>query len=145
MRSVMGKDGYARISLCNGTSRKCMYVHRLVAESFLPNSNNLPEVNHLDGNKANNSVHNLVWCSKSENIRHAYDSGLIQAPHTGKFGAAHHCSKKVRGVHRLTQHVVEFGAASEAARHINKNKSSVINAIAGRRKTSGGYAWSYID
>lgn len=51
-------------------------IHRLVAMHFLPNPNNLPEVNHKDGNKSNNRASNLEWCTRQYNIRHAHDTGL---------------------------------------------------------------------
>lgn len=52
------------------------YVHRLVAEAYLPNPDNLPEVNHIDGNKQNNNMSNLEWVSRQENITHAWSTGL---------------------------------------------------------------------
>lgn len=54
----------------------CLRVHRLVAESYLPNPNYLPMVNHKDGNKQNNSVDNLEWCTNQQNVLHAYQIGL---------------------------------------------------------------------
>lgn len=57
--------------------KKFCAIHRLVAEAFLPNPENLPQINHIDGNKNNNCVSNLEWCSQSHNLRHAYDNGLI--------------------------------------------------------------------
>lgn len=60
---------------------KChrMKVHRLVAELFLPNPQNLKEINHIDGDKHNNSVSNLEWCTRGYNIKHAYDHNLRTA------------------------------------------------------------------
>lgn len=64
--------GYLRVSI----SKKLQFVHRLVAEKYIPNPDNLPQVNHKDGNKLNNNVENLEWVSNSENRKHAVDTGL---------------------------------------------------------------------
>lgn len=64
--------GYLRVSI----SKKLMFVHRLVAEKYIPNPNNLPQVNHKDGNKLNNSVENLEWVSNQQNRNHAVETGL---------------------------------------------------------------------
>ena len=53
-----------------------IFVHRLVAECYIPNPNNYPYVNHIDGNSMNNNVNNLEWCTQSRNVQHAYDIGL---------------------------------------------------------------------
>lgn len=64
------------ISLGSRSKKICARVHRAVAETFIPNPDNLPEVNHLDGDKSNNVVSNLEWCSSKENTRHAVKNGL---------------------------------------------------------------------
>lgn len=72
------KDGYKKVRLSNGDgSRKVFSVHRLILETFCPNPNseNL-QVNHIDGNKANNNVSNLEWVTCKENVRHGYRTGL---------------------------------------------------------------------
>jgi len=68
-------SGY-KISSLSKDGRKNMYVHRLVAIHFLENKDNHIEVNHIDGNKSNNMVKNLEWCSRSQNIKHAYKMGM---------------------------------------------------------------------
>lgn len=69
------KKGYPFVCLCKGPQIKQFTVHRLVAEAFLPNPDNLPQVNHKDSNKENNSVSNLEWCTASYNKKHSWDSG----------------------------------------------------------------------
>jgi len=69
--------GYGRVGLySNDRQNKKMLVHRLVAEAFLENPNKYPVVNHVDGNKLNNNLSNLEWCSISHNVKHSYSIGL---------------------------------------------------------------------
>ena len=65
-------------------NRKNRNVHRVIAETFIPNPNNLPCVNHKDGNKLNNSADNLEWCTHSENTLHSYRTGLQTTNRWGK-------------------------------------------------------------
>ncbi len=70
-------SGYVKVGLTDTNHvRKNRYIHRLVAQTFIPNPNNLPEVNHIDGNKLNNHVENLEWCTSKENQKHAYREHL---------------------------------------------------------------------
>ena len=70
------KDGYLQVILCKNGKTKCFKCHRLVAEQFIPNLNNKPEVNHIDGNKENNDISNLEWVTTSENVIHAFKKEL---------------------------------------------------------------------
>jgi len=68
--------GYFRIKLTVNNKSKRVMLHRIIAEAFIPNVNNKPVVNHLDGNKKNNDISNLQWCTQRENCIHAYKIGL---------------------------------------------------------------------
>ena len=85
LRGKINSSGYLQyVFSVNGIEKK-FYAHRLVAEAFIPNINNLPEVNHIDGNKLNNVVNNLEWCSRQKNYEHAIKKGLIQRTRSGQF------------------------------------------------------------
>jgi hypothetical protein len=72
--------GYMKVYLCEKSQVKMKLVHRLVAEKYIPNPENKPQVNHIDGCKANNHVSNLEWCTASENAIHAFQNGLRTVP-----------------------------------------------------------------
>jgi hypothetical protein len=85
LKSGMSSKGYLQINLCRNGKQKTVKIHRLVAETFIPNPKNKPEVNHKDGKKGNNLFSNLEWATPSENIRHAYHTGLMgEARHKNK-------------------------------------------------------------
>lgn len=69
--------GYARVGLCDGYSQKFRFVHRLVAFAFIPNPDNKPYINHIDGNKLNNCIENLEWVTAKENKDHASKNGFV--------------------------------------------------------------------
>lgn len=76
MKPDIGRFGYCRVPLSRNNKAVAFLVHRLVADSFIPNPNNFSIVNHLDGNKSNNTVENLEWCTVQQNAIHARDNGL---------------------------------------------------------------------
>lgn len=67
---------YLKVNLCKEGTQKVVYVHRIVAQAFLPNPENKYDVNHIDGDKLNNKLENLEWVTRKENIKHACDNGL---------------------------------------------------------------------
>lgn len=76
IKGYIDRYGYRRVFLYIDGKRVKYFVHRLVAQTYLDNPNNLPQVNHIDGNKLNNCVDNLEWCTPKENIQHAIRIGL---------------------------------------------------------------------
>lgn len=105
LKPELTKVGYLRVLLISPTNeRKHKSVHRLVAETFIPNPNKLPQVNHKDGNKLNNHISNLEWCDSTHNNRHALATGL----RTGR-------KKGIRCKYKNKT----YNSISEAARDLN--------------------------
>jgi hypothetical protein len=78
-RSKKGRY-YLRIKISKNGKEKIFLIHRLIAEAFIPNLKNKPQINHIDGDTLNNSINNLEWCTPSENMKHAFKIGLIIPP-----------------------------------------------------------------
>jgi hypothetical protein len=96
LRTEETEKGYLRVDLYDASGkRKHCKVHRLVAKAFIKNPNGLPQVNHIDGNKENNDVSNLEWCTASENNKHAFRTGLKKNLVKGKYGKDHIASKPI--------------------------------------------------
>lgn len=88
LKPQIDKKGYYRIGLTKNHKQKFYLVHRLVAETFIPNVYNEPIINHKNGNKLDNHISNLEWCTQQYNIQHAYNTGLkmgVSAEHKGKY------------------------------------------------------------
>lgn len=140
-------NGYIQTTLTKDKSKKHFSVHRLVAQVFIPNPDNKPCINHKDGNRSNNNVNNLEWCTHSENNLHAFRT-LNKAPTKGclgKFGAEHHSSKPVIQWSLSGQMLNTFAGQHEASRMTGVNRGNISGAISGRYKTAGGFNWTYKD
>ena len=69
-------NGYVKVHLRKGDDSKHISIHRIIAKAFIPNPENKPDINHIDGNPLNNNIHNLEWVTPSENAIHAFENGL---------------------------------------------------------------------
>lgn len=123
-------DGYYVVNLHkNGVSEVCL-VHVLVAQAFLPNTQNLPTVNHIDGNKRNNEVSNLEWASFSDNNTHALKTGL-RSPRGNTV-----LQYTINGAF-----VASYRSACEAARKTGISRGMISHCLNGRAKTACGFVW----
>ena len=137
---------YMRVALYSSKS-KCSnkFVHRLVAEAFIPNPDNKPQVNHINGIKTDNRVENLEWATASENSKHAYR--VIKTASSpkywkGKFGKDNHSSKLVFQI-KDNKIIAEFYGIHEAERKTGIRFKDISRVCLGKRKSAGGFQWKY--
>jgi HNH endonuclease len=128
----LSAHGYMRFKYTITNNKGRELVHRLVAKAFIPNPNNLPIINHKNGNKVDNRVDNLEWCSQPHNIREAHKLHLIKR--TGK---------PVVRIDLETGERVVYESASEAARQNSIGKFGIGRTCRHEQKTYAGYRWIF--
>lgn len=131
--------GYLYVILLKDKERKKKKIHRLVAETFIPNLNNLPQVNHIDGNKKNNKVNNLEWCTREHNIQEAFRLGLIKAPKSKE----HYRSKSVEQYDLQGNFIKEWNCTHDIERELNYRHTNISACCRGKIKKVYGYIWKY--
>lgn len=120
--------GYLRVQLTKDRIRKHIFVHRLVAEAFVPNPNNLETVNHRDEDKTNNSASNLEWMTRADNT--AYSQPQLAA-------------RQVQQLDKQGNLLAVFPSAKEAQRVTEIAQSSICRCCNGKRKFAGGFKWRF--
>lgn len=131
----LSKKGYSILTIYKDGIQNTLKVHRLVAEAFITNTENKPQINHKDGNKTNNKVSNLEWCTNSENQKHAYKNNLEKP----RF------QKNVYQYDLEGNFIKKWDYIVDAAKTLKIDSSSISAVCRGRRKTAGGYIWKYVD
>jgi hypothetical protein len=131
------RGGYLKVNLCKNGKIDQSRVHRLVAIAFIPNPNNLPEVNHKDENIKNNIVSNLEWCNPKYNINYGNRNERVSI----KLLNRKDLSKPVLCV----ETGIVYDSANEASRHTGANQGNIISCCRGKYgyKTVKGYHWQY--
>lgn len=147
LKPSIDKDGYEIIKLSGKDGQKRFKVHRLVAKAFIPNPQNKPLVNHIDGNKSNNCVENLEWCTHSENDLHAFKIGLrkfneILRPHISELGKKR--AKAVQYVNLYSGYTDIFNSVSEACNILGLNYDCVRSMVSRNKPYLKIHAFQYI-
>ena len=121
LKPVADCKGYLFVRLCKDGKVKNYKIHRLVAETYLPNPENLPQVDHIDGNKMHNFLNNLQWITNRDNCRKSHNKPILQFTLGGEF-------------------VREWECAYDIGKEVN---GTIVHCLKGRRKTAYGYKWVY--
>ena len=149
----MGTNGYLRVNLYKNGKGYAKKVHRLVASAFIPNIDNKPQVNHIDGDKTNNRASNLEWVTGKENINHAYNTGLhvITEETKRKISEAHKGEKNPRARKVICITTGEtFNYIVEAEEKYNIGIGNISKCCKGKLKSAGKLptgerlVWRYI-
>lgn len=126
------KTGYMYCCLNKGNKQKNFQVHRVVAESFIPNPQNKPQVNHKNGSKIDNRVDNLEWVSQNENALHSFQ----------KLG--HKASKHGMKPIMCIETGVIYESRRDAERRLEMSNGSILHALKGKVHRAGGFHWAYV-
>ena len=125
--------GYRSVNLCKNGKRKTHLVHRLVAEAFIPNPDNLPCINHKDENPSNNCVNNLEWCTQEYNINYGSRNKKVSKK----------LSKPLLQLTKDLQLIKLWESASEVEKNTGFLNQNITACCKGRIKTAYGYVWKY--
>lgn len=135
LKPIVKKTGYCEVYLYKDGKPHYKLLHRLVAETFLPKVIGKNEVNHIDGNKLNNSVSNLEWCNRNENLAHAYKTGLKKNNTVAKSILCIKIDTKERFV---------FSSIYQASKKLKISKGNICLCCKGIRPQASGFLFSYI-
>lgn len=137
LKSNMTSKGYLLVKLCKNSINSNKRIHRLVAEAFIPNSENKPYINHIDEDKTNNHASNLEWVTAKENSNHGTRNERISN------AMSRSKSIPIIATNIKTGESQEFYGGSECARQLGLYQSNITHVLKGRYKQTGGYVFKY--
>lgn len=129
------QQGYAHVTLYINKKGKRVKIHRLVATAFIPNPENKPYVNHIDGMRSNNTIDNLEWVTASENTQHAVDTGLFLPTR----------EKSVVQFSLDGERIATYPSTMEAGRATGSLPEKIVLCCQRKRQTHNGYQWRYLN
>jgi hypothetical protein len=135
LKPCVDSIGYCNVGLCKDNKQKKIYIHRLVAQAFIPNPDNLSQVNHKDENKQNNCVDNLEFCDATYN--NTYGTRLERASKA--------CQKSVVQLDKNNNFIKEFSSITQVGNDLNISLGNVSNCCRGKVNFVGGYRWMYLE
>lgn len=136
LKQYHNNSGYLRVNFSVNGKNINRYVHRIIAECFLPNPDNLPEINHIDCNPLNNCINNLEWCTHEYNCQYREKFGIPTAESHGH---------PLYAINLNTLEVYCFSSQREASRELNISQGHISSVIKGKRKQTGGYWFTNAD
>lgn len=137
---TVAQHGYYAITLVINGNKKKFYIHKLVAKHFIPNPNNLCEIDHIDGNPLNNNVNNLRWCTHSENMNNPITKKRASDSLIGTYNNA--TSKSV--VQLKNGLLINIYKSMADAQRNGFLQSEISRACSGKCKTHKGFEWMYL-
>lgn len=138
LKNILADDGYLKTILYKNKKAKMFLVHRLVAQVFIPNINNLPQINHKDENKSNNYIDNLEWCTQKYNNNYGTHNKRMQKTKQKKYG------KAVKQINQNGEIVAIYSCIREAYRKTNVGRKEITKVCLKKYKQAGGYRWEYV-
>lgn len=136
LKPSKNQQGYITYNLMRGGKVYQKPLHRLLMETFIPNINNLPCINHIDGNILNNSLDNLEWCSYSHNNKEAYRLGLKQSRIKPKQVIQLNKNNEIENV---------FESLQQVEKTLGYSSGNIGQVCNGKRKSAYGYIWRYVN
>lgn len=144
IRPTSGKHGHQYVSLYQDGKRTKQYVHRLVAENFIPNREKLPLVRHLNGDPTDNNVENLAWGTQVDNMRDAIELGTFRHfSENDRKKAVDARRTPIKAVRVDTQEEFHFPSQQEAKRQLGVCQSDINGILKGRRRAAKGWKFEY--